>query len=55
MISLISVNLFQVNVSKCGSLNKGNDGLVHKQAVAKESSEQVCARNIFFFTMLCIL
>lgn len=30
----------EVNASKGDSLNQGNNGLVHKQEVAKESSEQ---------------
>jgi hypothetical protein len=43
MISVILVNLFQVNASKGDSLNKGNNGLVRKQVVAKD----------FFFLRAC--
>ncbi|CAN6208657.1 unnamed protein product [Urochloa humidicola] len=39
----------EVNASKGDSLNQGNDGLVHKQEIAKESSEQeknVCENKV---------
>jgi len=43
MVTVISINLFQVNTSKDDSLNQGNSEEVHRQGIAKESSEQVCA------------
>jgi hypothetical protein len=46
MISVILVNLFQVNASKGDSLNKGNNGLVRKQVVAKDFFFESLLKNL---------
>jgi len=47
MVTVISINLFQVNTSKDDSLNQGNSEEVHRQEIAKESSEQENINNTY--------